>query len=77
MNALARLGRKLAAFFVDDALLGGATVASVLVATLCRALVGGRPLVAGCVLAGGCLLALTLSVARAAAASPATKPTPM
>ncbi len=77
MNALARLGRKLAAFFVDDALLGGVTVVSVLVATLCRELVGGRPLVAGSLLAGGCLLALTLSVARAAAASPATKSTRM
>ncbi len=77
MNALARLGGKLAAFFVDDALLGGGTVVSVLVATLCRALVGGRPLIAGSVLAGGCLLALTLSVSRVAAATTATNPTRM
>jgi hypothetical protein len=67
MNRLSQLGRKVAGFFVDDAFLGGATVMSVLVAALCRAVLSGRPLIAGALLSGGCLLALTLSVARAAA----------
>ncbi|HLZ74904.1 hypothetical protein [Phenylobacterium sp.] len=70
MNRLAPLGRKLAGFFVDDAFLGGATVASVLAASLCRAALATRPLIAGALLAGGCVLALTLSVVRAAARPP-------
>ena len=70
MNSLAPIGRKVAGFFVDDAFLGGATVMSVIVAILCRAVLSGRPLIAGALLAGGCLLALTLSVARAAAVAP-------
>jgi hypothetical protein len=68
MNRLSPLGRKVAGFFVDDAFLGGATVMSVLVAALCRAVLSGRPLIAGALLIGGCLLALSLSVARAATA---------
>ena len=67
MTSLAALGRKVIDFFVDDAFLGLATVASVIVATLCRVVLAGRPLIAGALLAAGCLLALTLSVARAAA----------
>jgi hypothetical protein len=59
--------RKALGFFVDDAFLGAGTVATVLVAVACRALLSQRPLICGAVLAGGCLLALTLSVARAAA----------
>jgi hypothetical protein len=66
MNRLAPLGRKVAGFFVDDAFLGGATVMSVLVASLCRAALSTRPLIAGALLACGCVMALTLSVARAA-----------
>jgi hypothetical protein len=68
MNRLAPLGRKVTGFFVDDAFLGAATVTSVLVAALCRAVLSGRPLIAGALLACGCLLALALSVARAATA---------
>lgn len=68
MNPLAPLVRKAATFFVDDAFLGAAIVATVTAASLCRILLGGRPLLAGALLAGGCLVALTLSVARAAAA---------
>jgi hypothetical protein len=60
------LARRVARFFVDDAFLGAGTVLAVLVASLCRVLLTGRPLVAGSLLAGGCLLALTLSIARAA-----------
>ena len=76
MNPLAPFGRKLTAFFVDDALLGGATALSVLLAALCRLFAGGRPLIAGALLAGGCLLALTLSVAGTAATLPAGRPGP-
>jgi hypothetical protein len=68
MSPLAPLARKAVAFFVDDAFLGAAIVATVTAASLCRILMGGRPLLAGALLAGGCLVALTLSVARAAAA---------
>ena len=71
MNWLAILARKLAGFFIDDAFLGVGTVLSVIAAALCRAVLNGRPLVAGALLAGGCLLALTLSVAKAAAAAQA------
>ncbi|MDB5448807.1 MAG: hypothetical protein JWQ97_4124 [Phenylobacterium sp.] len=68
MTRLARLRRAAFGFFVDDAFLGLGTAATLLAAVLCRALLHGRPLAAGAILAGGCLLALTLSVARAAAA---------
>lgn len=67
MTWLATLRRKAIGFFVDDAFLGLGTVAAVLAAALCRALLTSHPLVAGALLACGCLLALTLSVARAAA----------
>jgi hypothetical protein len=70
MTWLAPLGRKLIGFFVDDAFLGAAILTTVFVAAACRGILPGRPLVAGAMLAGGCLLALTLSVARAAAAPP-------
>jgi hypothetical protein len=71
MTPFASVGRKALNFFVDDAFLGAGTVATVLAAAVCRALLSAHPLIAGAVLAGGCLLALTLSVARAAAAKPA------
>jgi hypothetical protein len=70
MISLGRLGGTMTRFFVDDAFLGGATLASVLAAGLCRAGLNTRPLLAGAVLAGGCFLALTLSVVRAAARPP-------
>jgi hypothetical protein len=66
MSRLTLLASRIGRFFVDDAFLGAGTVAAVLVAAVCRALLNGRPLVAGSLLAGGCLLTLTLSVARAA-----------
>lgn len=68
MSALTSFRRQVVGFFVDDAFLGGATLMTLVVAVLCRVVLPGRPLVAGALLAGGCLLALTLSVARAAAA---------
>jgi hypothetical protein len=77
MNSLTPLGRKVIAFFVDDAFLGLATVMSVAAAVLCRTVLGGRPLIAGALLAGGCLLALTLSVARAAAPAKPRQAPPM
>ncbi len=73
MTLFASLGRRALNFFVDDAFLGAGTVATVLAAAACRALLSARPLIAGGLLAVGCVLALTLSVARAAdARRPAT-----
>ncbi|HEY0436780.1 MAG TPA: hypothetical protein VGC92_09080 [Phenylobacterium sp.] len=68
MTLFASLGRRALNFFVDDAFLGAGTVATVLAAAGCRALLSARPLITGALLAAGCILALTLSVARAAAA---------